>query len=154
MSTPRSTRHASFTLQRTYPASPARVFAAWSEPAAKAKWFAGPHDSWTPVERSMDFRVGGHERVSGRFKDSGIVSTFDCYYQDIVPGERIVYSYDMKLNGNRISVSVACIELKAQGTGTQLTMTEHGVFLDDYDDCGSRERGTNALLDQLGASLK
>jgi len=32
-------------------------------------------------------------------------------------------------------------------------MTEQGAFLDGYDDAGSRERGTQQLLDALGASL-
>lgn len=32
--------HSSFTLERSYPATPERVFAAWADPAAKARWFA------------------------------------------------------------------------------------------------------------------
>ena len=36
--------HATFTLERVYPAPPQRVFAAWSDPAAKARWFAGEKD--------------------------------------------------------------------------------------------------------------
>jgi uncharacterized protein YndB with AHSA1/START domain len=151
--TVRSTKHATFKVERSYPASPERVYDAWSNPASKAKWFSGPHDAWTLIERTMDFRVGGHERVSGRFRDSGVVSSFACYYQDVVPGQRIVYSYDMTLNEVRISVSVACIEIKPQGNGTLLTVTEHGVFLDDYDDAGSREQGTRSLLEQLASSL-
>ena len=37
----RSTVHSTFVIERTYPASPERVFAAWSDQAAKAQWF-GP----------------------------------------------------------------------------------------------------------------
>ena len=47
----------------------------------------------------------------------------------------------------------ATIEIKARDGGTHLVMTEQGAFLDGYDDAGSRERGTNFLLDALGASL-
>ena len=43
--------HATFSLERSYRASTARVFAAWADPAAKARWFAGP-DS----EHQLDFR--------------------------------------------------------------------------------------------------
>ena len=35
----RSAHHATFVIERIYDASPARVFAAWSEPEAKARWF-------------------------------------------------------------------------------------------------------------------
>ena len=40
------------------------------------------------------------------------------------------------------------------GTDTRLVMTEQGAFLDGYDDAGSREHGSNFLLDALGNSLK
>ena len=52
-----------------------------------------------------------------------------------------------------ISVSLATFELKPAAVGTRLVMTEQGVFLDGYDDAGSREHGSNFLLDALGKSL-
>jgi uncharacterized protein YndB with AHSA1/START domain len=148
----RSATHGTFTLERAYDASPARVFKAWADPAIKARWFVGPAD-WQLLERSIDFRIGGKERLSGR-KGSGIVSTFDAIYHDIVPDERIIYSYDMRLDEAHISVSLATIELRPEGTGTRLIFTEQAVFLDGYDDSGSRERGTSILLDQLGVELQ
>jgi len=147
----RSAIHGTFTLERVYDAAPARVFKAWADPAIKSRWFVGPSD-WQLLERSIDFRVGGKERLSGR-KGSGIVSTFDAVYHDIVPEQRIIYCYDMRLDDRHISVSLATVELKPEGAGTRLTMTEQGVFLDDYDDGGSRERGTRILLEQLGKEL-
>jgi uncharacterized protein YndB with AHSA1/START domain len=150
--TARSTIHGTFVIERTYDASPARVFGAWADPAAKARWFVGPAD-WQLLERAIDFRVGGKERLSGR-KGSGIVSTFDAVYHDIVPDQRIIYSYDMRLDGTHISVSLATVELHLAGTGTRLVFTEQAVFLDGYDDSGSRERGSGALLEQLGAELR
>jgi uncharacterized protein YndB with AHSA1/START domain len=101
----------------------------------------------------MDFRVGGAERLKGRWAN-GVVSTFDAVYHDIVPNERIVYSYTMHLDEKKISVSLATMQLKSAGSGrTTLKVTEQGAFLDGYDDAGSRERGTGFLLDRLGASL-
>lgn len=147
-----SATHGSFTLERVYDAVPARVFKACADPAIKERWFVGPAD-WQRLERAMDFRVGGKERLSGR-KGSGVISTFDSVYLDIVPDERIIYSYDMRLDGRHISVSLATVELKAEGAGTRLTITEQGVFLDGYDDAGSRERGTRILLDQLDGELQ
>ncbi len=68
--------------------------------------------------------------------------------------QRIVYTYDMHLDDARISVSLATVELEPAGAGTRLIFTEQGVFLDGYDDAGSREHGTRELLDKLGASLR
>ena len=150
--TRRTATHGTFTLERIYDAAPARVFKAWADPAIKARWFVGPSD-WQLLERSIDFRIGGKERLSGR-KGSGIVSAFDAVYHDIVPDQRLIYCYDMRLDDVHISASLATVGLKPEGAGTRLTMTEQGVFLDDYDDGGSRERGTRLLLEQLGGALQ
>jgi hypothetical protein len=63
-------------------------------------------------------------------------------------------SYVMHLDDRKISASQACIELKPEGTGTKLVLTEYGDYLDGYDDAGSREHGTNFLMDALGRSLE
>ena len=101
----------------------------------------------------MDFRVGGTERAKGQWR-SGVVSDFTARYYDIVPGERIVYAYEMHINERKISVSLATIELTPAAGGTHLRVTEQGVFLDGYDDAGSREEGTAQLMDRLGETLK
>ena len=150
--TERSVTHATFVVERTYDAPPARVFAAWANPAAKARWFAGP-DEWGPGEHELDFRVGGREISRGGPK-GGPVHAFDGRYHDIVPDQRIVYTYDMHLDDTRISVSLATVELKPAGTGTRLTFTEQGAFLDGHDTPAQREQGTGALLDALGAELR
>ena len=147
----RSTVHSTFVLERNYPAAPARVFAAWADPAAKSRWFAGP-DDWHTTVPEFDFRVGGRERLRTGPK-AGKAHYFDAIYQDIVPEQRIVYSYDMHIGDARISVSLDTVELEASGTGTRLVFTEQAVFLDGYDDAGSRERGTADLLDKLGRAL-
>ena len=149
----RSTVFDTFTIERTFDTAPARVFAAWAPPDAKARWFAGPHEQWKLLERSQDFRVGGRERVRGAFA-SGTVSTFDAHYFEIVEGERIVYGYDMHVDDRRISVSLATIEILAAGKGTRLVITEQGVFLDGRDDPATRKHGTELLLDQLGETLR
>jgi uncharacterized protein YndB with AHSA1/START domain len=151
-SSPRSVVHAIFCIERTYRASAAQVFTALTDPAAKAKWFAGG-EGYTELARHMDARPGGREHLQGR-QDTGVVSTFDAIYHDVVRDERVVYSYEMHLNDRKISVSLATFELKTAGTGTRLVMTEQGAFLDGYDDAGSRERGSNFLLDALGKSLQ
>jgi uncharacterized protein YndB with AHSA1/START domain len=151
----RSAKHATFAIERTYPASPARVFAAWAQPDAKRRWFAC-HDGWRTTAYELDFRVGGRERLRTG-PEGGTVHSFDGVYQDIVPDERIVYSYDMHLDDKRISVSLATVEFKpasAGGKSTRLVFTEQGVFLDGYDGPADREEGTRELLKSLDGELR
>lgn len=148
----RTVQHATFVIERIYDAPPSLVFKAWADEEAKARWF-GASGEWQVINREFDFRVGGRERLKGRWPN-GRITAFDSLYQDIVTEQRIVYSYDMHIDGKRISVSLATIEFKPLGAGTGLTVTEQGVFLDGYDDAGSREQGTRALLDKLDAALR
>ncbi|MBK5217732.1 MAG: SRPBCC family protein [Propionibacteriales bacterium] len=147
----RTVTHATFTLERTYDAAPERVFAAWSKKDAKAPWFLGPN--WEPQwEYELDFRIGGTE-INRRQVPDGRTSTYDACFLDIVPAERIVYSYDMHIGGERISVSLVTVELRTEGGRTHLTYTEQGAFLDGLDEPAWREQGTSDQLDALGALL-
>jgi uncharacterized protein YndB with AHSA1/START domain len=149
--TERSVTHATFVIERTFDSPPARVFAAWSDPAAKAQWFRGP-DEDANTAFSLDFRVGGRE--SNRAEAGGHVYGFEALYQDIVPNERIIYTYEMEMDEQRISVSVATIEFTPQAEGTQLILTEQGAFLDGLDEAAAREHGTRELLDALVTVLQ
>ena len=147
----RSVVHASFTLERRYKASPARVFAAWSDGKAKAAWFHGPEErSREPLQ--LDFRVGGKEHAAGVAKD-GTRHSYDALYLDIVPNQRFILTYWMHLNDQAISTSLQTVEFAPDGEGALLTFTEQDAFLDGYDDAGSRKNGTGWLLENLERTL-
>jgi len=151
--TERKAEHGSFTIERKFDAPPALVYSAFATEKGKQAWFSEASDAWTLEDRAFDFRAGGRETLAGKWK-SGIVSRFDAHYHDIVLGERIIYSYTMHVNGNKISVSLATIEFKKAGAGTLLLLNEQGAFLDGYDEAGARERGTIELIDKLEAAIR
>ncbi len=150
--TERSISHATFVIERSYPAPAAKVFAAWASLEAKNIWMDDPDFKSDGTEGELDFRVGGHERFGGVAPD-GTPYSFDAVYYDIVPDHRIVYSYEMYSGEERMSVSLTTVEMVPEQDGTKLTYTEHGAFLDGIDKPEAREEGTNWLLDNLGKYL-
>ena len=151
--TPTPASFGNFTISRLLQASPARVFAAWATQEGKQRWFKALSGEWEQIERRVDFRIGGQERLAGKWKN-GMVTDFTATYHDIVPNERVIYAYDLLVDGKKISVSLATVEIRAEGNATRMTVTEQGAFLDGYEDKGSRERGTTAQMDALAASLE
>lgn len=141
-----------FTIERHYPAAPSRVFAAWSDVAAKSQWFGGPRE-WHREPHTLDFREGGREYVAGGPVGKRPVHRYDAVYHHIVQDSHIVYTYDMYMDDERMSVSLASVEFHATGSGTRLVFSEHAVFVDGVDGLASREEGTNFLLTALGTYL-
>jgi uncharacterized protein YndB with AHSA1/START domain/DNA-binding transcriptional ArsR family regulator len=144
----RSVVHSSFTLEREYRASPDEVFAAWSDPATKGRWFAGEQNE----HHELDFRVGGREVTLGR-NGEGQKLAFESWYHDIVPEERIVYSSTLALDDAPVTVSVTTVLFEKSAAGTTLLLTEQDTFLDGHEEPQWREQGTGAWLDALGQEL-
>ena len=149
--TDRSVIHDTFTLTRRLPASPARVWDAFTNPAKKATWFANSGGA-TTARYSLDCREGGSEHWSGTFGGSPLIE-MDARFVDVIAEQRIITSYAMKIGGNRISVSTQTTEFRPDGDGTILSLTEYGAFLDGYDKPEMRISGTKDLLDELEKSL-
>jgi uncharacterized protein YndB with AHSA1/START domain len=155
--TDRSVIHDTFSIERTYPAAPSRVFAAFASAEAKSAW--GDTGGLEPAEgeagiKEFDFRPGGRERFG--IKVQGTTYRYDALYYDVVPDQRIVYSYEMYADGARMSVSVATIEFAKSGDGTVLTWTEQGAYLDGIDGQEApalRNGGTAEMLDGLARYL-
>ena len=155
--TERSVIHDTFVIERTYPASASRVFAAFASREAKDAW--GETGDMAEAEPAtgpgaFDFRVGGHERFGN--VNQGVRFTYDAVYYDIVPDQRLVYSYEMYADGVRLSVSVATIEFVSTDDGSVLTWTEQGAYLDGFDGPDApqlRQGGTSEMLDGLAKYL-
>jgi uncharacterized protein YndB with AHSA1/START domain len=152
--------HGTFSIERIYAASPARVFAAFADPAVKRRWFAdGP--GFETAEFTTDFRVGGGEKTRFRFVGGvdggppvGTRMGNDTVYLDIVDNERIVFAYTMRVEDKRMSASLATVVLTPSGSGTQLTFTEQAAFFDRADGPQLREEGWTGLLKKIDEAVK
>ena len=146
----RSTQHGTIRLERRYKAAPGRVFADWAEPKARAQWDVPGR--WVIAEQTFDFREGGREvKRFGPTDDPRFVA--DTLYLDIVPQQRIVFSYSMTSRGEPVSVSLTTVEMSPDGAGTRLLLVEQVAFLDGKDNAASREEGLASMLDKIGESL-
>jgi uncharacterized protein YndB with AHSA1/START domain len=151
--TQRTVIHDTFSIARTYPATLSRVFGAFASQEAKNIWGdTGDLESCDAngPQTEFDFRIGGRERFGFKYQDT--TYRYDARYYDIVPGERIIYSYEMYADGTRISVSVATIEFAETSDGAALTWTEQGAYLDGIDGPGAsqlRSEGAAEMLNGL-----
>jgi uncharacterized protein YndB with AHSA1/START domain len=146
-----SVTHSTFIIERNYAASAGTVFAAWSDPAQKRRWYA-EGERGSVEEHQLDFRVGGGEHtktVIGGGPFQGTSLTNDSVYLDIVPNQRIVFAYTMTLGEKRISASQATVEFLPDGKGTIMAFTEQGAFFEGADGPDMREQGWKSLLGQL-----
>ena len=142
-----SVTHATFTIERTYPVTPDRVFAAFADPAQKRRWFY-PEQGAQVEEHEMNFRVGGAERKMFHV-EQGMSCRNDTFYQDIVPDQRIVFAYTMSVDGKPISSSQSTVELLPDGNKTRMLFTEQAAFFEGADGPEMRQNGWNTLFTQL-----
>jgi uncharacterized protein YndB with AHSA1/START domain len=152
--------HSTFTIERTYPATPARVFAAFADPALKRRWLLDGK-SFGQESYSAEFRVGGFEKSRFTFTGGspgapppGTQMGNDTVYLDIVPDRRIVFAYTMLVGDYRMSSSLATVELSPSGNGgTRLLFTEQAAFFERSDGPQLREAGWRDLLSKVEEAL-
>lgn len=137
-------------LQRDFPVAPDAVFAAWSDAEAQLEWSAPPAGWWMACEA---FRLEvGHLDIWRFGPDGEAPYVNENRYQDIVAGERIVYTTTLSHAGRLTFAGAVSVEIAAHGDGARLTLRETGVHLGEDDTEGHRQ-GWASMLDGLAKHL-
>lgn len=136
----------SVNFTRHYKASPEKVWRAWTDPQALARWFGPDPDSVVSVA-DLDVRVGGRYHI--RFgAPGGEVHDVSGVYQEVVPTQKLVFSWAWKSTPER--VSQVTVMLRPWDGGTELTFV-HEKFFDQAARDGHNQGWTGAFakLDRL-----
>jgi uncharacterized protein YndB with AHSA1/START domain len=148
--------HSTFVIERVFAAKPARVFAAFADPARKKYWFTEGYNK-EPDTFEMDFRVGGAETFRYHYGEgspiAGMSICNEGIFQNIVPNRRIVNSSTMSAGDKCFSASLTTFELLPEDSGTKLIFTFQGAFFEGADGPQIREMGWNKLIDRIGEEL-
>jgi len=149
--------HSTFQIERSFSATPERVFDAFANTEKKRRWFfESTHH--TLLSHDLNFKVGGTERTELKMGPgtpvAGMTITNDTVYEDIQPDRRIVSAYRMSIDGRPFSVSLATIELLRSETGTDLVLTHQSAYLEGADGPEMRKGGWVHLLEKLAKELE
>jgi uncharacterized protein YndB with AHSA1/START domain len=136
------------TITRTFDAPPAKLFAAWTQPAEIARWY-GPSQFRTPAERiTVDLRPGGRWELTMVRRDG--TGEFSIGYEiiEVQPPSLLVMRSDPM--PNMPEPTVVRVEIATNGNGAILTLTDGPLPLDG---AAGAEAGYNAALDKLAEAL-
>ena len=111
-------------LHRVLRAAPERVYRAFLDPQAIAKWL--PPHGFTCTVHHMDAKVGGSHRMSFTNFATGSGHSFGGVYLELVPGERIRYT-DSFDDPNLAGAMQTTVTLKQVSCGTEITAVQEGV---------------------------
>jgi uncharacterized protein YndB with AHSA1/START domain len=111
-------------LHRVLTAPPERVYRAFLDAAAVAKWL--PPDGFTCTVHALDAQVGGQYRMSFANLTSGNGHSFGGTYLELVPGQRIVHD-DRFDDPNLPGTMVTTIDLRAVSCGTEVQIVQEGI---------------------------
>jgi uncharacterized protein YndB with AHSA1/START domain len=132
----------SLTIKRRFKAPPAKVYAAWTDPD-KVKVWIGPSETKAKSVES-DLRVGGRYRWV-MVAPSGEEHDVRGVYREVVPNEKLVFTWAWKSTPER--ESLVTVLIKPDGDGSLLTVTHEQFFDEDARD--RHQFGWNGALDKM-----
>ena len=141
------TLHATWVFEREISASPAAVFAAIADPAAREEW-GPPSDATVLIYEDADFGEGGLDRFRCGPKANPYVRG-ETRYLDIVPERRVISSEMLFADGRRLCASLSTLELIPQGNKTRLKNTSQLVSFIGADMVKDYAAAANTSFDSL-----
>ena len=114
----------SVTLHRVLLAKPEKIYRAFVEPDAMARWL--PPNGFTGKVHHMDAKVGGTFKMSFTNFTTGTNISFGGEYLELVPGERLRYT-DVFDDPNLPGVMTVTVTLKKVSVGTEITALQEGI---------------------------
>lgn len=143
--------HATLVMERTYKASPARVFAAWEDKEARERWQA-PDDTIVIKFEESNFRQGGRD-VARCIEQDGAEFLATVHYLDVRRDESIVFSEAVAQGNSNVSAALVCVELYPVSEGTRQLVT---IQIAAFDGSGMEkgyEHGWGLALDNIAKEL-
>ena len=138
-------------VRRTINATPAEVFAAWTDPITLAQWFGSPEVEVT--EAVLDARVGGAYRIVMRGLESGRRNTLFGTYTEVRHPERLAFTWRIERTDETASPeSLVTVDLvPLDGARTEIRLTHAQLSTEDAR--RGVKRGWNASFDKLDRLL-
>lgn len=139
--------HATLVMERTYKASPARVFAAWEDKEARERWQA-PDETIRIRYEESDFHQGGRD-VARCIEQDGAEFLATVHYLDIRRSERIVFTEAVAQGDANVSAALICVELYPVIEGTRQLVTMQIAAFDGSGMEKGYEHGWSLALDNI-----
>jgi len=143
--------HGTMVMERTYNASPTRVFNAWGDIDARTRWSA-PTPADQIVYEAQDFREGGLD-ISHCGRDGELDYTARVTYLTIEAHALIVFTETVSYRGERKSHAQISVELFPAGSGTRLLLTMQIASFDGPGMIAGYDEGWTAALDNLASEF-
>jgi uncharacterized protein YndB with AHSA1/START domain len=107
-------------LRRSFRAPAARVFQAWTHPAALRSWWSPP--GWTVSEIAIDLRVGGAYSIAMRRLDGSGAAAVQGQFIEVRPPERLVFTWRWEGALAGAGETRVTLELRETGAITELVL--------------------------------
>ena len=142
------TERPSLTLTRRFRARPEKVWSAWTDPETLIAWFGTPKAKPGTLRAELDVRVGGRYRVSFDM-ESGEYSEVGGVYREVVPNEKLVFTWAWHSTPER--ESLVTVSIKPDGAGSLMIFTHEQFFDEAARD--NHSKGWHELFAQLETIL-